>query len=540
MKYIVFCFSIVVLMLSSCKKDYLDRAPLDEYSELTYWSTESDAIRFASRIYENLPTAESFICYEGMSDNALAKTASWGNTLRNAKLIGNSTQVPTTGGLDAEWDYNIVRHCFEFFRDVDKVEALDAGLKERLIAEVKTGLAYRYFIMATLYRDIPLVMQVFTDPKDADVPQVNKEVVIDQVVQWLDEAASVLPLSYGAADRGRFTKGAALALKARVLLYNNRFEEAAETANEVINSGAYSLYDNYYEAFQEEGDFSPEDILSYIYIKESHPNGLNDILGINSVSGGTLYLNPLPTLVDDYESINGYYPYSNDPSYDAHRPYANRDPRLAATIYYPGSTLANNDLYDPINNTLDKIGADKSSYTGYAFKKMWDKTDRDNRDNGGNDWRIIRYAEVLLIYAEAENEVNGATAEVIAAIDKIRSRAGMPGVGETFMINKWSINKETMRDFIRHERRIELAGEGHRYFDILRWKIGEQVLQGPVYTLDASAGLADIENTGGKTNSYRKAKLEDRYFNNLKFYVWPIPQGVLDRSGVLQQHAEWK
>ena len=535
--YIVLALTIT---LSACSKNFLDRAPLDQYSDETYWTSEQDAVKFASRVYEFMPSADFFVCYEGMSDNAFSKTASWGNTLRNAQLIGNSTFVVTTDNLGDEWKYDQVRHCFEFLQNVDKVPDMNEALKKRLIAEVKVALAYRYFIMASLYRDVPLVMKVFTDVKESDVAQDKKAAIIAQVLKWLDEAASVLPTSYTGDDRGRFTQGAALSLKARVLLYNGQYPEAAAAAKSVMDLHVYSLYPDYYNLFQMEGDYSAEDVISYIHVKETKPNGLRDIAGINSVSGGTLYLDPLPSLVDDYESVNGYYPYTTDPAYDVHAPWKNRDPRLAATIFYPGSMLPNNKVYDPINNTLDKINGDKATYTGYAFKKIFDKTDLEVRDNGGNDWKILRYGEVLLTYAEAANEATGPSAEVINALNEIRARAHMPGVNETFALNNWVLNQTTLRTFIRHERRIELAGEGHRYFDILRWKIGQQVLKGPIYTLDASQGLSDIDNTNGKTNKYPKTKLEERYFNSDKFYVWPIPQSILDQARNLQQQPEWK
>lgn len=525
--------------LFSCSK-YLDRPPLDEYSDATYWTTEQDAVKFASRIYEFMPSADFFICYEGMSDNALSKTASWGNTLRNAQLIGNSTFVATTGSLDDEWRYDQIRHCLEFLTNVEKVPDMNPALKKRLIAEVKVCLAYRYYMMTTLFGDVPLVTKIFSSPAEADVPQDKKEAVVAQVIKWLDEAAPDLPPSYSGDDMGRFTAGAARALKARVLLYNGDNAGAARAAQEVISSGAYSLYPDYYNLFQQAGDYSSENIISYIHIKEIKPNALRDITGVNSVSGGTLYLNPLPSLVDDYESAAGYYPYTNDPAYDVHTPWKQRDPRLAATIYFPGSTLANGKMYDPLNNSLDKIGGDKATYTGYAFKKMFDKTDLEVRDNGGNDWHILRYAEVLLTFAEAENEVAGPTAAVVEAINQIRRRAGMPEVAETFAINGWTLDQAGMRRFIRHERRIELAGEGHRYFDILRWKEGKNLLNGPVYTLDASAGLSDLPATGGSTNKFVKTKLEDRYFNSDKYYVWPIPQNILDGSRKLQQQSAWK
>lgn len=536
--------SIIIILctltvLSACKK-FLDKSPLDQYSDDTYWTTEQDAVKFASRIYEFLPSADFFVCYEGMSDNAFSKTASWGNTLRNAQLIGNSTFVATTDYLGDEWQYGQVRHCLEFLDHVDAVPDMNENLKKRLKAEVKVSLAYRYFMMTMLFRDVPLVTKVFTTPAASDVPQDKKAVVLTQVIKWLDEAAADLPASYTGEDKGRFTQGAAWGLKARVLLYNGDYVAAAAAAKQVIDSKVYSLYPDYYNSFQQEGDYSAESIISYIHVKELRANGLRDILGINSVSGGTLYLDPLPSLVDDYESAAGYYPFTKDPAYDVHAPWKNRDPRLNATIYYPGSTLANDKAYDPINNPIDKIGGDKATYTGYAFKKMFDKTDLEARDNGGNDWKILRYAEVLLTYAEAANEAGGPSADINSALNEIRSRAKMPDVAATFALNGWTMSKETLRTFIRHERRIELAGEGHRYFDILRWRIGQQALNGPIYTLDASAGLTDIPATGGKTNKYPKTKLEDRHFSTDKFYVWPVPQSILDQARKLQQQPEWK
>ncbi|MFY0253824.1 RagB/SusD family nutrient uptake outer membrane protein [Chitinophaga sp. 30R24] len=535
----IFTILCIAGSLLSCKK-FLDRSPLDQYSDDTYWTTEQDAVKFASRVYQFLPSADFFVCYEAMSDNAFAKTASWGNTLRNAQLIGNSTFVATTGSLGDEWQYGQIRHCLEFLDHVDKVPDMDETLRKRLKAEVKVALAYRYFMMTLLFRDVPLVTKVFATPAESDVPQDKKAAVTTQILKWLDEAAPDLPASYSGDDKGRFTQGAAWGLKARVLLYNGDYTGAAAAAKQVIDSKVYSLYPDYYNSFQQEGDYSSESIISYIHVKELRPNGLRDIAGVNSVSGGTLYLNPLPSLVDDYESAAGYYPYTKDPAYDPHAPWKNRDPRLDATIYYPGSVLANNKVYDPINNSLDKIGGDKATYTGYAFKKMFDKTDLEVRDNGGNDWKILRYAEILLIYAEAVNETSGPGADVVSALNEIRARAKMPDVATTFALNGWSLDKETVRTFIRHERRIELAGEGHRYFDILRWKIGQQALNGPIFTLDASAGLTDIPDGSGKTNKYPKTKLEDRYFTSDKFYVWPIPQNILDQGHQLQQQPEWK
>jgi hypothetical protein len=185
------------------------------------------------------------------------------------------------------------------------------------------------------------------------------------------------------------------------------------------------------------------------------------------------------------------------------------------------------------------MGGDLGSMSGFSWCK--DVDHYNYLINGANNWKSFRYGEVLLNYAEAQNEAAGPSSGVLAALDSVRARAHMPSTVQTFAINGWSMDQSTLRTFIRHERRIELAGEGLRYFDILRWQIGTTVLNTTIYTIDASASIAAIDTTGGKINVWPKTKIETRYFNNPKFYVWPIPQSAIDASGgVLVQNALWK
>jgi hypothetical protein len=406
-------------------------------------------------------------------------------------------------------------------------------------------LAYRYFIMATLFGDVPLVTQLYTDPATSNIPVTPHAVVIDSVIQWLNKAVAVLPLSYSGADVGRATKGAALALEARVYLYQGQWAQAAAAAQAVMSLNVYNLYPDYYGFFQKDGNYSSEDIQSYGYtLGSGTQNSLRAILGSQNLMNGRNILDPTSELVNDYESKNGYYPYTNDPAYSPTHQFDNRDPRLTATVLYPGvifpyPQFSYNNQYDPFNSSGDRMGGDLGSMSGFSWCKNVDHYDY--LRNGVNNWKSFRYGEVLLNYAEAQNEVSGPSASVLAALDSIRARAHMPSTAQTFAVNNWTMNQSSLRTFIRHERRIELAGEGLRYFDILRWKIGEQVLNGPIYTVDASAGIAAIDTAGGKRNVWPKTLIETRYFNNPKFYVWPIPQSAIDQSnGVLGQNPLWK
>ncbi|WP_316741515.1 RagB/SusD family nutrient uptake outer membrane protein [Pedobacter antarcticus] len=522
------------ILAAGCKKDFLDQHPLNQITETTYWTSPDDATMFANRMYEFLPQ-DNFVYYEACSDNAFTNDP----TIRR---FGNSTQDATIS--DREWNYGAIRQAYDFFANVDKVPGMDQNLKKRLNAEVKFVLAYRYFIMTALYGDIPFVNKLITDPKDADIPVTAKAEIIKNVIQWLDEAIADLPVVYSGTNQGRITKGAALALKSRVYLFNGNFAEAASAAQAVMDLKVYTLFPDYYDFYQKDGNYSSQDILSFGYTLSVKQNGLRDLLGSQALMNGRNIINPTAELVNEYESKNGYYPYTKDPAFSVTDPFGNRDPRLRQTILSPGDVFAypqfpDMNQFDPFNGNGDRIGGDLGTRSGFSWAKQVDHYDYVR--SGINNYKSFHYGEVLLNFAEAQNEVSGPSATIIAALDAIRSRAGMPGVEKTFAVNKWTMDQASLRTFIRHERRIELAGEGLRYFDVLRWKIGEKVLLGNIYTVDASAGIAALPITGGKKNTYPRSVIEDRYFNSPKFYYWPIPQSAIDASkGVLKQNALWK
>lgn len=536
-RYTILIAFIAITMavdLTGCKKDLLDQHPLNQITDETYWQTPDDATMFATRMYTYMPQ-DNFVYYEGMSDNGISNDPT-------TRRFGNSTQDPTVSSK--EWSYEPMRQAFSFFANVDKVPAMDPTLKKRLTAEVKFVLAYRYFIMTTLYGDIPFVNSLITDPTKADIPKTPKADVMKAELQWLDEAAADLPLSYTGADLGRATRGAAMALKARIYLYAGDYPNAAAAAKAVMDLNIYKLYPNYFDFFQKDGDYSSEDIWSFGYTLSVHQNSLRDILGSQALMNGRNIMDPTSELVNDYESKDGYYPYTKDPAYVTTDPFNNRDPRLRQTILCPGDIykypyFPNTNQYDPFNNQGDRIGGDLGSRSGYSWCKNVDRYDYVR--SGVNNWKAFHYAEILISYAEAQNEVAGPTADVISALDQIRTRAGMPTIAQTFSINGLALNQTNLRTFIRHERRVELAGEGLRYFDVLRWKIGEQVLQGPIYTVDASAGITNISTANGHINKYPRTVIEQRFFNNAKFYVWPVPQQAIDDSkGILTQNPLWK
>jgi len=251
--------------------------------------------------------------------------------------------------------------------------------------------------------------------------------------------------------------------------------------------------------------------------------------------GGWSSLDPLQSLVDAYEMTNGKT--IDDPSsgYDPNNPYTNRDPRLTATIVYPGESYpyasGAPNYYDPLDASSSDFynSGNNTSVTGYIEKKFTAVlSDYDNLFNTGLDMILIRYAEVLLSYAEAKIESGQIDASVYQSINLVRNRSGMPNVDQSVYNSQSSL-----RTLIRRERRVELALEGLRWFDIQRWKIGPQVMAGTVY----GARLGSVNpQTGALTLGADSIQVETRAFDPNKNYLWPVPQSEIDINKNLHQN----
>jgi hypothetical protein len=356
-----------------------------------------------------------------------------------------------------------------------------------------------------------------------------KAAVVEFILSELDAIAPTLPTSYEANDRGRITQGAALALKARVELYNQKYTESAASSKKVMDLNVYSLYPNYQDLFRIKNEYNSEIVLDRGYL-ETDPKltvGLMVLAPESTPGGGWSSVNISQSLIDAYEMSNGKTIDDPTSGYNIDLPFQNRDPRLLQTAIVPGAEYAGI-IFNPMDpNSLDYWPA--YNYTGYVGRKYINyKSDFSDLYQAGLNIPLIRYAEVLLTYAEAKIELNEIDNTVYDALDKVRLRAGMPPVDQT----KYA-TQEQLRILLRRERRVELAMEGLRWYDIQRWKIGEQVMNGPVY----GARLSTIDAAGNVTyTSSAHAKIEDRVFDPAKNYLWPVPQGQLDLAKSLTQN----
>lgn len=511
--------SLLAVLFCSCEKGFLDRYPTDQYSDASLWTSAADADAALNGVYskwENGNYAEGWLIrIDCASDNAVCPY-SW----EPYGMLGNQLLL-TPGNTGAnKWDFNTIQKSNWFLANVDKT-TMDENLKKRMKAEARFLRAYKYFIMSQLYGDVQLVTTNVTTDEANSIPRTSKDEVLKFVLDELTAAAADLPESYSGSDVGRITSGAAWALKARAELFNQKYEDCVASCNNVL--GKYFLFNSYAGLFRIQNEHNSEIILDVEYLENSLP-----LWGLGTLppgsSGGWYIVGPTQSLVDTYEMSNGKT--IDDPSsgYDPNDPYKNRDPRLSATIIVPGS-LYDGKYFDPVDpSSVDYyLGY---AYTGYSIRKyIADLSDYKDKWNTGLNIPVIRYAEVLLTYAEAKIELKQIDNSVYDAIDQVRLRAGLPAVDRTVY------NSQTkMRELVRRERRVELAMEGLRWYDIQRWKIGDQAMSGPV--LGARIGTVD-PNTGKYTLTGPNIVVEQRTF---KSYLWPIPQSEIDINKTLTQN----
>ena len=404
---------------------------------------------------------------------------------------------------------------------------MDDALRARLTAEVRFLRAWDYFWKVLFYGDVPLVKEVLPIT-DANKPRNPKEEVIQFILDELTEITPQLEIKYTGNDVGRVTRGAALTLKARMLLYNNQYADCLKACEEIMKLG-YSLFPNYRGLFRISNKNNQEIIMDVQYVENLYSNGTLGILPPASC-GGWCSINPTQSLVDIYECIDGKT-IEESPLYDPDQPYQNRDPRLSASILCPGD-LYEGKYYDPIDQN-DPNGDYYAPYgrskTGYLVRKYVDDlSDYADMWNTAMNAIVMRYAEVLLMYAECKVELGEIDASVYDVLNELRSRAGMCEVDKTVYITQ-----AKMRELVRRERRVELALEGLRWFDVCRWKIGEEVMPGQVY----GCRLGTVDPVTGKLAlTKERIKTEVRIFDPAKHYLWPIPQTTIDAASEIKQN----
>ncbi|WP_335964798.1 RagB/SusD family nutrient uptake outer membrane protein [Galbibacter sp. PAP.153] len=508
----------------SCDDDFLDTVPNDRISSELFWQTDQDAVFAANAVYPFLlQDAFSFTMWDAMSDIGHV-TLQW----RDESLVEKGAHNSSNGKVASEWAfaYRGIQAANIFMGNVEKMTPQDPALIERLKAEVKVIRAYSYIRLAILYGDVPLVDHELTLEESRELTRTPVEQVWDFISDELTAAAASLPKVQ--SDKGRITKGAALALKARAMLYAGRYTEAALAAKEVMDLQVYSLNASYKDLFSYQAQNTAEIILDRQFAKNVNNNNIFNLTTPNSIWPQVNQFVPRKRAVDAYQMANGKDITDPTSGFDPYNPYINRDPRLGYTIYTLGDTLLNGTIYNPEPNsgTGDAIGSsENSTFSGFNVKKYLNPEDMAQPTNCGINIILLRYAEVLLTYAEAKIEANDIDQSVLDAINEVRQRpdVNMPPI--TVMGGQ-----EELREIVRKERTVELAFEGLRYFDIRRWRIAEDltgIIKGMTYE-NNSGELVTIALTGF-----------DIAFDKERDYLWPIPNDERVLNPNLTQNPGW-
>lgn len=482
----------------------------------------------------------SYICMEGMSDNMYFAS----NFKQEIVNFGNGSVTPTTGGYVSDvWRnyYIFIRRCNRFLENVGKAYFTDEKERERIIAEARTWRAWYHALLLMYYGwhdGIPIASQVLA-PSDIYLPRNTVDECLNFINRELDEVAAIkddaiFPFVWDENRRDRMSRSYALVIKMDVNLQFKRYDVAKAAAKAIIDEGYYSLYyttatdndpgKNYRDLFRYVGQRNNERI---IFSKGGHNDTFFRAMG--TPLGGQGCFAPSKSLVDTYETVGGQtlgsLPAEQRERYQksVFETRLERDPRLYTTIYTPGdNTTLSNYTYNPFNPSgSDYVGKTGASRSGYMVKKFIDSGDRATT-RGTLDFVIYRYAEVLLSYVECLVETGDwQNPDVARYINMVRNRAGMPDMDPTVYNSQ-----EKVRELYRRERRVELAFEGRRYFDIRRWGIGPETMTGPI---QGAWNLA--------ANAY--VTIEDRACIFPKNDSWPLPQTEVTANENISQPTGW-
>ncbi|MFD2585110.1 RagB/SusD family nutrient uptake outer membrane protein [Pedobacter vanadiisoli] len=551
------------IYLAGCKKDGFlqDGAvtPNGDVSEAQVWANPDFARNFLNNIYATLSDRYSL-------DNDGAMLASGSdeavnsNLNSNINILNNGTWGPVRVVDDVYTAmYTGIRKTNMFLVNAPKSAIIPSdGLTfaqdiARLRGEAFFLRAFFHFELVKRYGSAVLVTRVLNADENLDLPRNTFDECVAQISSDCDSAIARLPLGptdWAVASRGRATQTAAMALKARLLLYAAspqynpngdaaKWQAAADAAKRVMDTGKHAIYSSYPNIWLwnvSGAAYNTEVIFATQTLNTNSIETNNAPISYDGANGRT---NPTQELVDAFEMKTTGRPISDAASgYNASNPYANRDPRLNFAIMYNGSTFKSKPVETFVGGK-DGLGLNvNATKTGYYLRKFLSESAVWNNSSNTNvrrPWIFFRYAEVLLNYAEALNEAQGTAAlpQILSSLNALRNRSGvaMPALQTTNPAGNGYVapTKEELRKRIRNERRVELCFEEHRFYDVRRWKEGETSFNKNVTGMRISLVSPGVY-------SYQPFVVENRVFT-AKNYLYPISQNELNRAPSLKQNA---
>ena len=511
MNYIKLYIMIALLTIfSACSDEFLDRKSLNDLSSDSFWTTEDDA------------KMALMGCYSALQDQWLFDSDPWtGGVMRLDYLsdngytawqwmpggdIAQGTHNSTSWILGDTWRsaYRAIGRTNQVIANVPNIPNINPQVAARIVAEAKVIRATVYTLLAMTFHDVPLITEPQT-VQEAAVPKNTHDEIMNFITTDVEAIVNDLPLpgEIPGTEYGRISRGAALATLARIYLYHHEYTKAADAAKKVMDLGYYSLAADYSTLFTTDHEQDKEIIFSVTFDRF-----LDDGSAFAGYWGLIDYQRVLPNLAEEFYTTDGL-PIAESDLYDPADPSANRDPRFRTTI------VSNNDTWKG-NAVTDEEGF-------YYQRKYTEENNDEDHFDSPQDFYVIRYADILLMRAEALVSAGGySESEVIGLINQVRDRVDMPQVEDA---EGTGLTPEALLEVIKHERRVELAFEGLRYFDLVRW---EELDERYEWYMDNE--LPAIQALG----------YPDAYPRQFISYRWPLPQSEINVNKNLIQHDEWR
>lgn len=474
------------LLFTGCTEDFLDEQLKGEFSSETFYQNDKQALQALTGVYQAISFSTFNNALWVFGDVASDDATKGGNPGDQAEItyIDEFRADRNNGIINNYWTfaYEAISRANNVIAKVPAVK-MDENLKQRILGEAKFIRAYMYFNLVNIFGKVPLKLLPQNSPDAIHVPLSDESKIYQQIEQDLLEAAAVLPVSYGSADVGRATRGAALGMLGKVALYQEQWAKAIDYFHQLEALGIYKLEENYAQVFTLAGENDAESIFEIQHKANQIPfigSCLNQWFA-PAIEGGYYFNAPTQSLVDEYEKAPDDTP----------------DPRLDLTIGRDGHPWISGQIFQPT-----------WSPTGYLTKKHQQPLTEvpiATKGDGDLNYKYLRYADVLLMKAEAFNEL-GQADSALQNLNKVRHRArnsfnGTPPAG--LLPDIILTQKDALRKAIMHERRVELAMEFHRYFDLMRW------------------GKVVAEECLGEGFSYEKNRYQ------------PIPQNEIDANNAI-------
>ena len=554
------CLAGSFALLSACE-DWLEIEPKDRFGDTTVWGSEENADMFLNDIYNQLPhlnnetqnldqySDNSYVGAEWMN----ARTTIYTGALSPTSWIPGPLDMWKWGRQkndDAKGQYERIRSCNLFITKVSESDFSAEYKKERL-AEARFLRAWFYHYLWMAYGGVPIITEVLDNNVSTDIfyPRETAQKTFEFIDRELDEIKDDLPPRRSGSDLGRASKGAILTLKGWIELFHasdlrnpgkdkKRWETAAATLKDVIDLQVYHLQPTILDLWTEATNNNDEVIFDFQMSKQNggRREGLFGPVFVKGVQSSWGNMQPTQELVDDYCMANGLPITDPASGYDKNNPYKNREKRFYQSILYDGSMWQGEEIITRVGvgspNEIDTSSDSDVTNTGYYTRKTIDESvngaDNLQMSNGMANYIFFRYADVLLMYAEASLEA-GDKPTAIKYLDMVRTRGdNMPSVNDTY---PQGITENQLREIIRRDRRIELAFEDKRWWDILRWKICD----GENGVMNKPIGGMKIEDTNGDgVWEYNYHEVGKRTFLP-RMYYQPIPQYVIDKNPVIRE-----